>query len=156
MLQLDARMRATGASCTSYLYRHDACRAANCDPTAYPYKCRSVELHHIAYQIGLWFPFLCLLQLQPHYTDMVHLSRVHPVPWLLYVIRRTGPKHVDAPGNAIIWSPLKSLNFFYPEEGWRTFLTASAQTADNFRINSFACGNLNLVSTKLSLIPVTF
>lgn len=102
-LQLDARRRATAASCTRYLCRHDGCRAAHGDPTAYPYKCRSVEMHHTAYQIGLSFPFLCLLLLQLPYTDMVYLSRVHPVPCLLNVIRRAGPRHVDAPGTPLLF-----------------------------------------------------
>jgi hypothetical protein len=106
-------------NCTRCLYRHDGCRAAHGDPTAYPYKCRSAELHHIAYQISLWFSILSLLHLQPHYNDMVYLSRVRPVPWLLYVIRRAGPRHVDAPGSAIIWSPLKPRFFklFLPRRG---------------------------------------
>jgi len=73
MLQL-ATMPATAASCTRYLYRHYGCKAAHGDATAHPYKCRSVEMHHIAYQIGLWFPFLCVLRLQPPYTDMVYIT----------------------------------------------------------------------------------
>ena len=109
----------SGYSWTRSLYKHDGYRAAHGALTAYPYKCRSTELQHMAYQIGLWFPFLCLLLLQPHYTDMVCFSRVHPVPWLLYVIRRTGPRHVDAPNSVIIRSPLKPRFFklFLPRRG---------------------------------------
>jgi len=119
MLQLDARTRATAASCTRYMYRRDGRRAAHGDATAHQYECWSVEMHHIAYQIGLWFPFLCLLLLQPPYTAIVYLSRVHPAPSLLYVIRRTGPRLVRAPGSAIIWRSIQPRFFkiFLPRRG---------------------------------------
>jgi hypothetical protein len=43
------------------------------------------------------------------------------------------------------------LNFFGLEQGWRNFLRERAQTVDNFRSNSFACGNLSLLAPYFRL-----
>jgi len=41
---------------------------------------------------------------------------------------------------------LYSFNLLGLRQGWRTFLKARDQIADNFRRNTFACGNLNLLA----------
>jgi hypothetical protein len=68
-------------------------------------------------------------------------------------ISRTGPKHGGAPGRLIIWNSLKPifLKDFRPQTGPIRFLKARAKIAENFRRNSFARGNLSLLSPYFRL-----
>jgi len=52
---------------------------------------------------------------------------------------RVVPRHVGAPGRLIFWS---SLNPILLKLLWRRTGLERAQTANNFRRNSFACGYL--------------
>jgi hypothetical protein len=56
------------------------------------------------------------------------------------------PRYVGAPGRLIIWHPLKTTFFkvFQPVNRTRNFEGARAQTADNFRRNSYAYRNPSL------------
>jgi hypothetical protein len=62
-----------GHSYGRQICRHDECQVTHRDPTDYPCKCRSVKLHHITYQTGLIFPFLCLLTS----WAALHWNRLH-------------------------------------------------------------------------------
>lgn len=61
-----------------------------------------------------------------------------------YSTYRAGLRHVGAPDRLIIWCffILILWNFVGLGQGWQTFLRAIAQIVDDFRRNSFTCGNL--------------
>jgi len=56
-------------------------------------------------------------------------------------------------GRSNSWAPLETypLKFFGLVQGWRTLLRARAHIANNFRRNSFACGNLSLLTPLFRL-----
>ena len=56
------------------------------------------------------------------------------------------PETCWRPGLANNLAPLKTDILFNLGQGWRNFLKARAETADNFRRNSFVCGNLSLLA----------
>jgi hypothetical protein len=64
-----------------------------------------------------------------------------------------GPRHVGTPGRLIIWLPLKQIFFkSFRRRTWLAkFLRARAPITDNFRRNSFACGNLSLLAPHFIL-----
>jgi len=68
-----------------------------------------------------------------------------------------GPSRVGAKGRLITQRPLTPIFFelFRSRIGLENFFfRARAQTADNFRRNSFACGNLSLLTPLFPTAPV--
>jgi hypothetical protein len=60
---------------------------------------------------------------------------------------------VGVPGRLINWRPFKPIHFklFWPRTGLAKFMWMRAQTANNFRRNSFACGNLSVPASYIRL-----
>ena len=80
----------------------------------------------------------------------------HIHQWIMHPTRAS-PRHLIAPGRLIIWLPgqanilrfLKtgySLNSFDKGQGWRAFLTARAEIADNFLKNFWKPDYLHHIS----------
>jgi hypothetical protein len=71
------------------------------------------------------------------------------------IIARAVPRNVGAPGRlmGILWHPSKPiyLKIFGRAHAWRIIFMGGAHIANKFRRNSFACGNLRLLSTYLRL-----
>ena len=63
---------------------------------------------------------------------------------------RAGPRHV---GQATNFAPIQTdlIKSYCLGEGWRTLLGSRAQTTDNFRRSSFACGKFSLVAPHFRL-----
>jgi hypothetical protein len=65
-------------------------------------------------------------------------------------LSRVGPNLVGTPRSLIIWRPIKPiLKFFGLGHGWRIFLRARAQFADDFQKNPLVCGSLSLQAPYL-------
>jgi hypothetical protein len=75
------------------------------------------------------------------------LFNPQPTPWAC-------PRYVDALGetnNSAFPYSRCSLYFFRPTTVWRNSIRAFAQTWENFRRHSFACGNLSILTPYFRL-----